>query len=129
MYIASDSSYLSETKAHSRVGGIFYLSDKPPHPDHIPHLNHPFNAPFHVVAKILKMITSSAMETEVAAAFYNARDGLPFRTTLEELGHPQPPTPLEVDNQTAVGFLNSTMKQKHSKAIDMRFHWIKDRVS
>ena len=69
------------------------------------------------------------METEVAAAFYNARDGLPFRTTLEELGHPQPPTPLEVDNQTAVGFLNSTMKQKHSKAIDMRFHWIKDRVS
>ena len=75
------------------------------------------------------MVTSSAMETEVSVAFYNAKDGLPFRTTLEELGHPQPPTPLEVDNETAIGFLNSTMKQRHSKAIDMRFHWVRDRVS
>ena len=30
MYIASDGSYLSESKARSRVGGVFYLSDKPP---------------------------------------------------------------------------------------------------
>ena len=61
------------------------------------------------------------METEVTATFYNAKEALPFRVTLAEMGHPQPPTPMEVDNETAIGFLKSTMNQKRSKAIDMRF--------
>ena len=81
-----------------------------------------------MVANILKMITSSAMETEVAATFYNAKEALPFRVTLAEMGHPQPSTPMEVENETAIGFLKSTMKQKRSKAIDMRFYWVRDRV-
>ena len=80
-----------------------------------PDYNHPFNAPFHVVAKILKMITSSAMETEVVDTLYNAKEALPFRVTLAEMGHPQPHTPMEVDNETAIGFLKSTMKKKRSK--------------
>ena len=88
LHIASDGSYLSESKSRSRVGGIFYLSSKLPQHNQAPDCNHPFNAPFHVVAKILKMITSSAMETEVAATFYNAKEALPFRVTLEEMGHP-----------------------------------------
>ena len=65
------------------------------------------------------------MGIEVASTFYNAGDGLPFRTILQELGHPRPPNPLEVDNQTTVGILNSTIKQKHSKGIDMCFHRIR----
>lgn len=128
LYVASDGSYLSESGARSRVGGIFYLSSNLPLHRQSPDPDHPFNAPFHVVAKILKMITSSAMETEVAATFYNAKEALPFRVALNELGHPQPPTPIEVDNETAIGFLKRTMKQKHSKAIDMRFYWVRDRV-
>ena len=69
LYIASDRSYLSETKSRSRVGGIFYLISKLPKHNQAPDWNNPFNATFHVVANILKMITSSAMETEVAATF------------------------------------------------------------
>ena len=76
------------------MGGIFYLSSKSPQHNQAPDYNHPFNAPFHVVANILKMITSSAMETEVAATFYNTTEALPFRVTLAEMGHPQPPTPM-----------------------------------
>ena len=68
------------------------------------------------------------METEVSATIYNAKEALPFRVTLVEMGHPQPPTPMEVDNETATGFLKSIMKQKRSKAIDMRFYWVRDRV-
>ena len=68
------------------------------------------------------------METEVAATFYNAKETLPFRATLLEMDHPQLPNPIEVDNETAIGFLKGTMKQKHSKAIDMRFYWVRDRV-
>jgi hypothetical protein len=47
---------------------------------------------------------------------------------LEELGHNQPPTPLETDNTTATGNINGTIEQKRTKAMDMRFYWIKDQV-
>ena len=45
------------------------------------------------------------------------------------MGHPQDqPTPVVTDNSTADGFANDTTKIKRSKAMDMRFYWIKDRV-
>ena len=43
------------------------------------------------------------------------------------MGHPQGPNPLQVDNTTALGFANKNIKQKMSKAIDMRLYWIQDR--
>ena len=107
-HIASDGSYPSESKSLSCVGENFYLCSKLPQHNQAPDYNHPFNAPFHVVAKILKMITSSAMETEVADTFYNAKEALRFRVTVTEMGHPQPPTSMEVDNETAIGFLTLT---------------------
>ena len=45
------------------------------------------------------------------------------------MGHPQPPTPIKVDNETAIGFLKSTMNQKRIKAIDIIFYWVRDRVN
>ena len=69
------------------------------------------------------------METEVAATFYNAKEALPFIVTLAEMGHPQPPTPMEVNNGRAIGSLKSTMKQKRSKAINMILYWVRDRVN
>ena len=42
------------------------------------------------------------MEAEVGATFMTARNAYPTRITLEELGHAQPPTPMQVDNSTAV---------------------------
>ena len=82
-----------------------------------------------VVAKILKMVVASAAETEVASLYHNAREIVPLRVTAAELGHPQPPTPLRTDNSTADGIMNGTIKQRRSKAIDMRFYWLKDRVT
>ena len=69
------------------------------------------------------------METEVAATFYNDKEALPFRVTLTEMGHPQTPTPMEVDNETAIRFLKITMEQKRSKAVDMGFYWVRARVN
>jgi hypothetical protein len=71
---------------------------------------------------------SSAAEAEIGAVFINTKEGAVLRTTLEELGHPQPPTPMETYNTTATGYINGTIKQKRTKAMDMRFYWIKDRV-
>ena len=70
----------------------------------------------------------SAAEAEVGGLYMNAQELSPMRTTLEELGHPQPPTPLRTDNSTADGIMNRTIKQKQSKAMDKRFYWLQDRV-
>jgi hypothetical protein len=76
----------------------------------------------------MKSVLSSATEAELGALFFNAKDGVELRTTLEAMGHPQLATPIQTDNECASGIVNNTVKQRRSKAIDMRFYWIKDRV-
>jgi hypothetical protein len=80
------------------------------------------------VASVIKNVVASAAESEVGACFQNAQSGAPLRVTLTELGHIQSPTPLRTDNYTAFGILNETIKQKISRAMDMRYHWLTDRV-
>ena len=65
---------------------------------------------------------SSAAEAEIGALYMNARQLLPLRVTCEELGHPQPATPMQTDNNTASGIINGTFNQARSKAIDMRYY-------
>ena len=76
----------------------------------------------------MKNAMASAAEAEVAALFNNAQEAVAIRTTLGEMGHPQPATPIKTDNSAATGIANGTIKQRRSKAIDMRFCWLKDRV-
>jgi hypothetical protein len=131
LLVASDASYLSAKKARSRVAAYLYLSDlpidptKPPAPDS-PMPKH--NGAVAVLCQIMKEVVSSAAEAELAGLFHSGKEATALRITLEELGHPQPPTPIETDNSTAVGIANDTVKQKRSRAIDMRFYWIRDRV-
>jgi hypothetical protein len=47
-----------------------------------------------IFIKVLKHVMSSAAEAEIGAVFINVKDGAVLRTTLEELGHPNPPTPM-----------------------------------
>jgi hypothetical protein len=81
-----------------------------------------------VLSKVLKHVISSAAEAETGAVFLHAKEGSVLRTTLEELGHKQPPTSMQTDNTTATVYSNGTIKQKRTKAMDMPFYWIKDRV-
>jgi hypothetical protein len=77
----------------------------------------------------MRVVLSSATEAEMGALFYNAKVAAWLRTTLEEFGHPQPPTPIQTDKNTcAAGIINNALKQRRSKAIDMRFYWERDRV-
>jgi len=50
------------------------------------------------------------------------------RNTLNALQHKQEPTAVISDNNVAVGLCNDNLKIKRSKAIDLRFHWIRDRI-
>jgi hypothetical protein len=122
--IHSDASYLSEPQSRSRIGGIFFFSSNKTSSSPLP----PLNGAVHIVSVILKKRVSSVAEAEVAACFHNSREACELRTTLDFLGHPQPATPIQTDNQTAMGILTDTIKQKRSKAIDMNFYWLRDRV-
>ena len=128
LHVESDASYLSEDEARSRAAGYFYLSNQTRNlqdPDAASPL---MNGAIHIFCRILQEVMASAAEAEIGALFHNARDACPLRIMLQEMGHPQPPTPIVSDNSTAVGIANNTVKQRRSKAIDMRFYWIRDRV-
>jgi len=122
-------SYLSVSGARSRLGDYFFLSHalankSPPDPDDPAPT---FNGPILVDSAIIPAVVSSAAQAELGALFYNAKDGAMLRNTLEDMGFPQPATPIQADNECAVGIANETVKQKRSKAIDMRFYWVQDK--
>jgi hypothetical protein len=122
--IESDASYLSVSKARSRAAGYFFLTNKRTNATD----QHVANGAVHVLCQIMREVLSSASEAELGALFHNGKEACPLRIALSEMGHPQPATPIATDNSTATGIANDTVKQKRSKAIDMRFYWIRDRV-
>ena len=129
LHVHSDASYLSAPKTRSKVGGFFYLSSSPTNPKHPENDTVPINGAIHVVAKRLRNVMASATEAETGALFYNGQEALPLIRALEEMGHKQPPTPIQTDNFTAYGIVNSSIRQRKSKAMDMRFYWIQDKCN
>jgi hypothetical protein len=65
---------------------------------------------------------SSAAEAKLGAMYINARKAVEERIILEEMGHNQPATPVQVDNSTAEGIINKRVQPKRTKAMDMRQH-------
>jgi len=117
--VHSDASYLSEPKARSRAGGHFFLSSNAAIPRN--------NGAVLNIAHIIKHVMTSATEAELAALYIMAREAVYIRIILEEMGHKQPPTPLQTDNSMAEAVINGKIAPKRTKAMDMRFHWLRDR--
>ncbi len=55
-----------------------------------------------------------------------ACEAIYIRIILEELGHKQPPTPLQTDNTMADAVINGIVQPKWVKAMNMGFHWLQD---
>ena len=87
------------------------------------------NSPIHSISRIMPNVMGLAAEAKIGATYIKGQEAVPIRTLLRKLGHPHPATPIQVDNSTADGFTNETIKQKLSKAINIRFYWIHDRTS
>ena len=129
LYIHSDALYLSELRARSRAGRHYFLSDKHPNMT-TPPANHPrLNNPSHSISQIMSNVMGSAAKAHIGAAYINVQEAVPIHTLLPELGHQQPTTSIQINNSTADGFANDTIKQKRPKAMDMRFYWIRKRTS
>ena len=70
----------------------------------------------------------SVSEAEIGVTYHNTQEAALIMTPLEELGHPQTPTPLQVDNTTAEGYSNETIKPKRYRSMDKRYHLVQDRL-
>jgi hypothetical protein len=79
------------------------------------------------IAHIIKNIMSSATKAELAGLYIMAPKAVYIRIILEELGHVQPPTPLQTFNAMADRVINGKVQTKQIKAMDMKFYWLQDR--
>jgi hypothetical protein len=119
--VISDGSHLSQERAGSIAGGYHYLGNTGAS-------HYDITAPIHALCSSIPTVCGAASETEYASLYLNAQQAYFERTILSALGYPQPPNHLYADNSAAVGIANDTVKLKRSKAIDMRYHWLRDRV-
>ena len=123
LYIESDAAYLVLPQARSRVASILYLGNattgRPP-----------LNGAIQVICKTLQYVVSSVAKAETGGIFIGGQQAVPIITALSKLNHRQPSsgTRISTDNSTAKGVLSANLRQKLSKAFDMRHWWIKDRI-
>ena len=117
LHIQSDA---SRPGARSVAGGIFYVGnhDQPT----------VINGAIHAISSIIPAVVASVAEAEYAALFMNGQEGASLRDTLNALGYPQPATAILCDNKCAQGIATDTIKPKRTKSVDMKFHWIRDRI-
>ncbi len=102
--VHSDASYLSEPKAQSCTGGHFFISSDTTIPAN--------NGAVLNIAHIVKHAMSSATKAELAALYIMAREAVYIRIVIKEMGHTQPPTPLQTDNSMAEGVVNGKVQPK-----------------
>jgi hypothetical protein len=121
MNIHSNKLYLTEPKSHSRACRHFILGWLPIDGEPIW-----LNRAFHMFYLILWFVVASATEVELGALFFNCQEGTMFCTSLEDLGHPQPQTPINCDNATNV---KNIIKQQHLGAMEMRYFWVANKVA
>jgi hypothetical protein len=116
--VHSEAGYANEKKARSCTGGHFFLSNN----DHDP----PNNGAILTNTTIIKNVMSLAVEAETGALYLNAREAVYLLQKLVEMGHRQPPTPIQMDNTPTEGVINNKIKPKQTKVMDMRFHWLRN---
>jgi hypothetical protein len=87
------------------------------------------NGAFSTLCAILHFSVASASKAELGALFLNCKEGMIFRLTMEELGHPQPKRQVHCDNAIAVGMANNKVKRQQSHLMEMQYFWVCDKVA
>jgi hypothetical protein len=82
LYLHSNASYLLASKACSRAGGHFFLSDNPPDPKQAPSQQPSHNGPVHTTCQIMRKVLASAAKAKIGALFLNGQEALPIPITL-----------------------------------------------
>ena len=119
--VHSDASYQTVSKMQSRPGGYFFLGSMPKNGNPII-----LNGNMCVLSADIKLVVSPAAEAELVALFLNAQQARIIRLILHEMSHPQPPTPIHIDNNTCVRIINNTQKRSKSRAMHGKYFWFLD---
>ena len=117
----SDAAFLNASNSRSRAAAHIMCSEDDPVPS--------YNGPILTIAQIIKCVMSSAAEAELAGLFICAKEMVPLRQSLIAMGWPQPKSPIQTDNTTALGVANKTIIAKRMKSMDMRLWWLRCRES
>ena len=80
----------------------------------------------HTVSNIMKNVMVSSTDEEVGAIFYNRPETEIILNTHRKMGHPQLAPPKQTENSTANDIVDSTVRQRLSRATDMHLYWIQD---
>ena len=88
-------------KACSRASGYFFLGNLPCDGNPIK-----LNSAIHIQWTILKLVAESTAEAKLGALFLNAQGIKVFWLIIAELGHPQPHTPIHINNTPTVRIVN-----------------------
>jgi hypothetical protein len=124
MNVLLDASYLSESNARSCACCHFFMGWSPKDGNPIQ-----LNGAFFTLCTVLCFVVISAVEAELSALFLNCKEGMVFRLTLAELGHPQPKTWIHCDNATTVGIANNTVKWQCSQSMEMQCFWVCNKIA
>ena len=97
----SNASFLTEPGSRSRGGAHIFLTEDDPVPRN--------NGPILTLSQIIKFVMASATKAELGALYLTTWEMIPLRHVLEEMGWPQPKSPIQTDNSTAAGFIHDTI--------------------
>ena len=68
------------------------------------------------------------MYVDLVGLFENFQKATSTRTSLAEMGHQKPPSPVATNNTAATRIVYITAKLKKIQANDMSFYWIRYRI-
>ena len=100
LIVHSDASYLSNTKAQSHAGGLFFMSSDVTNPHN--------NGTVLNIVQLIKAVMSLVAEAELGALhILNARETVPMRQLLTKMGNIQPGTPFKPTTAWHAGSSNA----------------------
>ena len=71
-------------------------------------------------------VMGSSVEAEIGALSHSGQESEPIQTTLNNMLHSQPATPMQKDNSTTNGIFKNIVQQKLSIAMGILLFWIKN---
>jgi hypothetical protein len=112
----ANAGFNNKSKGHSQAGAHIFISKNNPFPKH--------NGPIRSISQIMKFVMSPAAEVELGTLYTTTKEMVPLQQTLIKMGWPQPRTPIQTDNSTAVGVTNLTIVPQKTKSIDLPLWWL-----
>eukprot|EP00957_Ditylum_brightwellii_P066297 5032543-Ditylum_brightwellii.AAC.2 len=119
--VDSNAMYIVQAGAKSCYACHFYCASLP---DLLNYNQAPHNGAVHTECKTLCNVVCPTAEAECSGLFHNTQMAVVICNMFIDMGHPQEPTRVKTDNNTANSFVHASMQVKHSKLWDMHWHWL-----